>query len=45
MTDYIFFDSALQMLVNSYLVSAVSLIAVSGVGLAVVETIEKATNH
>ncbi len=41
MNTYIFFDDALHMLVNAYLVSAVLLIAASGIGLAVIETIEK----
>jgi hypothetical protein len=41
MNTYIFFNEALQMLVNAYLVSGVLLIAASGIGLAVIETIEK----
>jgi hypothetical protein len=41
MNTYIFFDEALHILVNAYLVSAVLLIAASGIGLAVIETIEK----
>ncbi|MGI8501652.1 MAG: hypothetical protein ACR2LR_11000 [Hassallia sp.] len=41
MNTYIFFNDALQMLVNAYLVSAILLIAGSGIGLAVIETIEK----
>jgi len=41
MNTYIFFNDALQMLVNAYLVSAVLLMAASGIGLAVIETIEK----
>ncbi len=41
MNTYIFFDDALHILVNAYLVSAVLLIAASGIGLAVIETIEK----
>ncbi len=41
MTTYIFFDEALQMLTNAYLISIVLLIAASGIGLAVIETIEK----
>ncbi|NJL11004.1 MAG: hypothetical protein HC908_14840 [Calothrix sp. SM1_7_51] len=41
MTTYIFFDEALHMLVNAFLISVLLLIAVSGIGLAVVETIEK----
>jgi hypothetical protein len=41
MTTYIFFDQALRMLTNAYLISAVLLIAASSIGLAVVEAIEK----
>ncbi|MEH1889221.1 hypothetical protein PQG02_08335 [Nostoc sp. UHCC 0926] len=41
MTTYIFFDEALRMLINAYLISVVLLIAASGIGLAVIETIEK----
>lgn len=41
MTTYIFFDEALRMLVNAFLASVVLLIAASGIGLAVIETIEK----
>ncbi len=41
MTTYIFFDDALRMLANAYLLSAVLLMAASGIGLAVIETIEK----
>ncbi|BAY31167.1 hypothetical protein NIES37_17750 [Tolypothrix tenuis PCC 7101] len=41
MTTYIFFNEALQMLANAYLISAVVLIAASGIGLAVIETMEK----
>jgi hypothetical protein len=41
MTTYIFFNDALQMLVNAFLISAIMLIAASGIGLAVIETIEK----
>ncbi len=42
MTTYIFFEDALRMLTNAYLLSAVLLIATSGIGLVVIETIEKA---
>jgi hypothetical protein len=42
MTTYIFFEDALRILTNAYLLSAVLLIAASGIGLAVIETIEKA---
>jgi hypothetical protein len=45
MTTYIFFDDALRMLANTYLISAVLLIAVSSIGLAVIETIEKTGEH
>ncbi|BDI15929.1 hypothetical protein H6G97_03500 [Nostoc flagelliforme FACHB-838] len=41
MTTYIFSDEALMMLTNAYLISVVLLIAASGIGLAVIETIEK----
>jgi hypothetical protein len=41
MTTYIFFDDALRMLTNAYLLSGVLLIAASSIGLAVIETIEK----
>ncbi|MBW4584830.1 hypothetical protein G7B40_012475 [Aetokthonos hydrillicola Thurmond2011] len=41
MTTYIFFDDALRMLVQAFLGSIFLLIAVSGIGLAVIETIEK----
>ncbi|WP_298912282.1 hypothetical protein [uncultured Nostoc sp.] len=41
MTTYIFFDEALRMLINAYLISVVLLIAASGIGLAIIETIEK----
>ncbi|UKO96160.1 hypothetical protein [Nostoc sp. UHCC 0870] len=41
MTTYIFFDEALRILTNAYLLSTILLIAASGIGLAVIETIEK----
>ncbi|HYW21016.1 hypothetical protein [Nodularia sphaerocarpa] len=41
MTTYMFFEDALRMFTNMYLLSAVMLIAASGIGLAVIETIEK----
>ncbi|WP_407891823.1 hypothetical protein [Scytonema sp. NUACC26] len=41
MSSYIFFNDALRILVNAFLASVFLLIAVSGVGLAIVETIEK----
>ncbi|WP_168495936.1 MULTISPECIES: hypothetical protein [unclassified Anabaena] len=42
MTTYIFFDQALQMLTSAFFASAIILIAASSIGLAVIETIEKA---
>lgn len=45
MTEYIFFDAAVQMLVNAYLVSTILLLAASAIGLAVIEMIEKTDNH
>jgi hypothetical protein len=45
MTTYIFFDAALRMLVNAYLFSVVLLVGASAIGLAVIETIEKADNE
>ncbi|MBE9057996.1 hypothetical protein [Sphaerospermopsis sp. LEGE 08334] len=45
MTTYIFFDEALRMLTSAYLISALLLIAASGIGLAVIETIEKTGEH
>jgi hypothetical protein len=45
MTTYIFFDAALRMLVNAYLVSVVLLLVASAIGLAVIETIEKSDYH
>ncbi|KAF3890599.1 MULTISPECIES: hypothetical protein [Nostocales] len=41
MSSYIFFDDALRILVNAFLASVFLLIAVSGIGLAIIETIEK----
>ncbi|QOV21363.1 hypothetical protein IM676_11340 [Anabaenopsis elenkinii CCIBt3563] len=41
MSTYMFFEDALRMFANVYLLSAVMLIAVSGIGLAVIETMEK----
>ena len=41
MTTYIFFDDALRMLVQAFLMSVVLLIAASGLGLAVIEMVEK----
>jgi hypothetical protein len=45
MTTYIFFDDALRMFTNAYLLSTVLLIAASSIGLAVIETIEKTGEH
>jgi hypothetical protein len=41
MNSYIFFDDALRILVNAFLASVLLLIAVSGIGLAIIETTEK----
>lgn len=43
MTTYIFFDEALHILVKAFLASIFLLLATSGIGLAVVGTIEKAS--
>ena len=43
MTTYIFFDEALYILVKAFLASIMLLLTISGIGLAVVETIEKET--
>lgn len=40
-----FFDQALHMFVNAFLASIVVLMAVSGIGLAIIETTEKADNR
>ncbi len=40
MTTYITVETALRMLANAYLVSVILLIAVSQIGLAVIEAIE-----
>lgn len=45
MTTYIFFDTALQMLVNAYLVSIVLLLSASAIGLAVIELVERDSNQ
>jgi hypothetical protein len=45
MTSYIFFDEALRMFVNAFLVSVFVLITASGIGLAVVESVEKTDIH
>lgn len=43
--SYMFFDEALHMFVNAFLASIVVLIAVSGIGIAIVETLEKSDSH
>jgi hypothetical protein len=45
MESYIFFDDALRILVNAFLASVVLLVAGSGIGLAVIESIEKASDR
>ncbi|MBW4637791.1 MAG: hypothetical protein KME05_06075 [Gloeocapsa sp. UFS-A4-WI-NPMV-4B04] len=45
MTTYICFETALRMLVNAYLMSVVLLAAGSYLGLTVIETIEKGSEH
>jgi thiol:disulfide interchange protein len=42
MSAYIFFETALQILVIAYLISVVLLLAISKFGLAAIETIEEA---
>jgi len=44
MTTYIFFDEALHILVKAFLASVMLLLTISGVGLAVIGTIEKETS-
>ena len=44
MHNYILFENALQMLVNAFLASAMFMIAASGIGLAVIETLEKSSD-
>ncbi|WP_178378087.1 hypothetical protein [Chroogloeocystis siderophila] len=41
MTTYILFETALEILKNAYLASALVLIAASGIGLAVIALIER----
>jgi hypothetical protein len=41
MTTYIFFDEALYIFVKAFLASIMLLLTISGIGLAVVNTIEK----
>ena len=41
MTTYLFFDEALRMFVNAFMISVFLLITVSGIGLAAVESVEK----
>lgn len=45
MDSYIFFDTALRMLVNGYLFSVILLLAVSSIGLAAIEILERAGEH
>lgn len=45
MDSYIFFDDALRILVNAFLASAILLMAASGIGLAVIESIEKVSDR
>jgi hypothetical protein len=45
MTNYVFFADALQMLVQAFLGSVLLLIAASGIGWAVIETMEKAGDN
>ena len=45
MDSYIFFDDALRILVNAFLASEILLVAASGIGLAVIESIEKASDR
>lgn len=45
MDSYIFFDNALRIFVNAFLASAILLMAASGIGLAVIESIEKASDR
>ncbi|KST63721.1 hypothetical protein [Mastigocoleus testarum] len=45
MDNYIFFEEGLWMLVYAFLLSSVGLIAVSGIGLAVIESIERTNNR
>lgn len=45
MGNYIFFEDGLWMLVYAFLLSSVGLIAASGIGLAVIETIEKTNSR
>ncbi len=44
MDNYILFENALQMLVNAFLASVMFMIAASGIGLAVIESIEKSSD-
>mgnify|MGYP003323652236 CR=1 len=41
MTTYLFFDEALRIFVNAFLISVLILIVVSAIGLAIVGSIEK----
>jgi hypothetical protein len=45
MENYIFFDDALHLLINAFLGSVAILMAVSGVGLVVIESIEETSDR
>jgi hypothetical protein len=45
MDNYIFFESVIRMLVNAFLASVMFMIAASGIGLAVIESIEKSSDR
>jgi hypothetical protein len=45
MDNYIFFDDALHILVNAFLGSVAVLMAASGIGLAVIESVEKTSDR
>ena len=45
MTTYMTLETALRIVENSFLVSAIALIAVSYIGLAIIETLEKSQGH
>lgn len=44
MTTYILFDEALYILVKAFLASVMLLLTISGIGLAVIGTIEKGSS-
>ncbi|MGB3203507.1 MAG: hypothetical protein WBB28_00810 [Crinalium sp.] len=45
MTTYMTLETALRIVENSFLVSAIALIAVSYIGLAIIDTLEKSQEH